>query len=339
MPDFTPENHSLVAQKLTPEIYAALKEIKTPHDFTLDQAINSALLNPDSAIGIYAGDEASYTLFSPIFEPIIEAYHGVKADQGHPSDLDITHLDLTPLSDTSPIMSTRIRVGRNLKGFALGAATTKKERLQIETVIKTALLQLTGELQGDYYPLDGMSTEVQQQLIQDHFLFKKGDRFLEAAGLNRDWPSGRGIFHNHNKSFLVWVNEEDELRIISMQEGGDIKAVFKRLVEALETLQEALEFAYSNRLGYIASCPTNLGTSMRASVHIELPKLAQKRTLMQEICEQHHLQIRGIHGEHSDEGGLVFDISNKRRLGISEVRCVQDLIDGVAALIAAEAKA
>jgi creatine kinase/arginine kinase len=54
-----------------------------------------------------------------------------------------------------------------------------------------------------------MTPEDQKQLIADHFLFKEGDRFLEACGLNRDWPAGRGIFHNNNKTFLVWVNEED----------------------------------------------------------------------------------------------------------------------------------
>lgn len=66
-------------------------------------------------------------------------------------------------------------------------------------------------------------------MIADHFLFKEGDRFLESCGLNRDWPEGRGIFHNKAKEFLVWVNEEDQFRIISMQQGADILAVFKRL--------------------------------------------------------------------------------------------------------------
>ena len=66
-----------------------------------------------------------------------------------------------------------------------------------------------GDLKGKFYPLEGMKKEDQDQLIADHFLFKKGDRFLEAANLNGDWPSGRGIFHNDNKTFLVWVNEED----------------------------------------------------------------------------------------------------------------------------------
>jgi creatine kinase len=75
---------------------------------------------------------------------------------------------------------------------------------------------MTGELAGTYYALANLKEADRKQLIDDHFLFKEGDRFLESSGLNRDWPSGRGIFHNKEKSFLVWVNEEDQLRIISM---------------------------------------------------------------------------------------------------------------------------
>jgi len=76
--------------------------------------------------------------------------------------------------------------------------------------------KFTGDLAGTFYPLNGMDKETQNKLIQDHFLFKEGDRFLQACGLNRDWPEGRGIYHNNEKTFLVWVNEEDQLRIISM---------------------------------------------------------------------------------------------------------------------------
>lgn len=78
----------------------------------------------------------------------------------------------------------------------------------MRTVVE-ALSNLEGDLAGTFYPLEGMSPEVSKKLIDDHFLFKKGDRFLEACNLNRDWPSGRGIFHNDDKTFLVWVNEED----------------------------------------------------------------------------------------------------------------------------------
>merc|ERR1719387_1458254 len=83
-----------------------------------------------------------------------------------------------------------------------------------------------------------MSPEDQKQLIDDHFLFKEGDRFLDACGLNRDWPSGRGIFHNDAKTFLVFFNEEDQLRIISMQPGADILAVFTRLSTAAGLIEQ-----------------------------------------------------------------------------------------------------
>jgi len=75
--------------------------------------------------------------------------------------------------------------------------------------VSTALSNMTGDLKGTYYPLNGMDAATQKQLIDDHFLFKEGDRFLEACGLNRNWPEGRGIYHNDDKTFLVWVNEED----------------------------------------------------------------------------------------------------------------------------------
>ena len=72
---------------------------------------------------------------------------------------------------------------------------------------------------------------------------REGDRFLEACGLNRDWPRGRGIFHNDSKTFLVWVNEEDQLRISSMQPGADIGGVFERLCRAAKHIETVAKFA------------------------------------------------------------------------------------------------
>jgi arginine kinase len=134
-----------------------------------------------------------------------------------------------------------------------------------------------GELKGQFYSLEGMSEETSQKLIADHFLFKKGDRFLEACNLNRDWPSGRGIFHNEGKTFLVWVNEEDQLRIISMQQGSGIKEVFARLSKAATEIEKVAKFSHDEHYGYITSCPTNLGTALRASVHIKLPFLCKDK--------------------------------------------------------------
>ena len=79
--------------------------------------------------------------------------------------------------------------------------------------------KLEGDLAGTYYPLLGMEESVRQKLVDDHFLFVSGDKNLIASGMERDWPEGRGIYHNKEKTFLTWVNEEDQLRIISMQMG------------------------------------------------------------------------------------------------------------------------
>ena len=336
-PQFDPGCNSLLCKYLSKDIFEELKDKKTKNGFGLTDVIKSGVKNADSGIGVYAGDAESYTVFSKLFDPIIAEYHGFSKDDKHISNLDSSDLRAgNPDPPGNYILSTRIRVARNLAAFPLGTVISKTQRKEVEDMVSQVLLNLDGDLKGHYYSLENMNKETQKRLIDDHFLFKAGDRFLEAAGLNRDWPSGRGIFHNVAKTFLVWLNEEDQLRIISMQRGGNIAEVFGRLSSSLSLLQEFLEFSYSEHLGYISSCPTNLGTSMRASVHIKLPKLAENMHVFKSVAEKYHLQIRGIHGEHSESLGSIFDISNKRRLGITEVQCVQDLYDGVTALIEKE---
>lgn len=336
-PNFPKDCTSLLSKHLTVEVYEELKDKVTSNNFTLEQAINSGVLNLDSGIGVYAGDKESYSVLGALLDPIIEEYHGFTKEDSHKSNLNPDDLNApNPDPEGKFIVSTRIRVGRNMDNMPLGPAISKEQRDLVESSVVEGLNTLEGELEGNYYPLLGMSKEVQDGLIKDHFLFKEGDRFLDAVGLNRNWPEGRGIYHNKDKTFLVWVNEEDQLRIISMQQGGDIKEVFTRLVNAIKSIETKVPFSYSPHLGFITSCPTNLGTAMRASVHIALPKLAKDMEAFKAITDKYYLQIRGIHGEHSESEGGVYDISNRRRLGITEVQAVQDMYDGVVALIAAE---
>ena len=103
-----------------------------------------------------------------------------------------------------------------------------------------------------------------------------------------------------------------------MQPGAGIKEVFDRLCRAAAHIETLCKFAHDNHLGYITSCPTNLGTALRASVHINLPKLKNRKDLMNTIADDYFVQIRGIHGEHTESDDGVYDISNKRRLGRSE---------------------
>merc|ERR1712004_669277 len=163
-----------------------------------------------------------------------------------------------------------------------------------------------------------------------------GDPNLKVAGMERDWPEGRGIFHNADKTFLVWVNEEDQLRIISVQKGGDVKGVFERLARGIKAVGDSVkaesgkDFLLSPKFGYIHSCPTNLGTGMRASVHVDLPGWTKDSIDgLKARCEALNLQPRGTRGESGGQTGHTYDISNKHRLGYSEVQLVQTMIDGV----------
>merc|ERR1711864_59526 len=203
-------------------------------------------------------------------------YHGISADAKHTTDMDVSKIKGN-VDAGVPVHSTRIRVGRSIDGFGLSPGITKQQRIDVEKLMSSALSKLTEDLAGTYYPLTGMDEAVRQQLVDDHFLFVSGDRNLTVAGMERDWPEGRGIFHNEAKTFLLWVNEEDQMRIISMEQGGDVKGVFSRLVRGIEAVGKSVkeecgkDFALSEQYGFIHSCPTNLGTGMRASVMIDLP--------------------------------------------------------------------
>jgi len=179
---------------------------------------------------------------------------------------------------------------------------------------------------------------VKQQLVDDHFLFVSGDPNLKVAGMERDWPEGRGIFHNKDKTFLTWVNEEDQLRIISMQMGKDVKGCFARLVKGIEGVGKVVKaetgknFQISEKFGFLHSCPTNLGTGMRASVHIDLAGWTSKEggiELLKKRCEELGVQPRGTRGESGGQTGCTYDISNKHRLGHTEVALIQNMIDAV----------
>jgi protein-arginine kinase len=127
------------------------------------------------------------------------------------------------------------------------------------------------------------------------------------------------------------------LRIISMQNGGQVGQVLARLCKGVEIIQSKAPFSRDDRLGWLTFCPSNLGTTVRASVHIKLPKLAGSPDF-QKIADEMKLQIRGIHGEHSESEGGVYDVSNKARLGLTEFQAVKQMYDGVKRLIAEEKK-
>ncbi|CAE7938016.1 tck1 [Symbiodinium sp. KB8] len=189
-----------------------------------------------------------------------------------------------------------------------------------------------------------MTEEQKTSLREDGFLFQRpNETGLVKAGAARNWPQGRGIYYNDTNTALCWCNEEDHCRIISMEDGGNVKSVFARfcqLSDALESSAKAngTKLMFSDRLGFVGSCPTNLGTGLRASVMIRLPEFSKHPALLKAVCKKFKLQPRGSSGEHSQTVDAKWDISNKQRIGFTEVELVQKMIDGVSKVIALEQK-
>merc|ERR1712178_623610 len=345
-PDLEKHNNHM-AHVLTLEMYKRLRSKQTPSGYTIDNVIQTGVDNPGHpfimTVGAVAGDEESYEVFKEFFDPVIEARHnGYK-----PCDVHKTCLDPSKISggvfDEKYVLSSRVRTGRSIRGFALPPHCSRAERRKVLEVTSNALNSLGGAFSGKYYSLSGMTEAEQDQLINDHFLFDKPvSPLLTCAGMARDWPDSRGIWHNQAKNFLVWINEEDHIRVISMQKGGNMKEVFTRWCDGLNQFEKTIqengnEFMWNEHLGYILTCPSNLGTGVRCGVHLKIEKFSQ-HARFEECLTKLRLQKRGTGGVDCAAEGGIFDISNADRLGFSEVELVQMLIDGVNFMIDLEKK-
>jgi creatine kinase len=355
LPRFTPAHKSAMSRHLTADVFARLKDVKSDRGYTLSNAIMTGVVTPHLGVGATAGDENCWEVFKPLFYPIIKDWHGYDAEtQTHPMDLDPSKLSFTAEQRATfgeYVVSTRIRAARNISGFSLPSGATSADRAGVESVLRQAFAGLSGELSGTYYELGGLTTEQRDFLLEKGFLFQipSARNLLTGAGAARSWPDNRGIFHNEAQTALAWVNEEDHCRIISMEMGGDIPSVFSRfcaLSEALKASAEAngTQLMWNERLGFLGTCPSNLGTGLRASVMIRLPEFnkllesgdSEDKDLLEQVCSAFDLQPRGSAGEHSAAVGAKFDVSNKQRLGFSEVELVQKMIDGVSRVIVFE---
>ena len=246
----------------------------------------------------------------------------------------------------------RVRVGRNLATFPLPGAMTKQDRIDLENRMVEAFENLIADpsFGGTYHSLtEGnkyhISDEKYQELVKAHIMFKdmSADSYLESAGISADWPFGRGCYVSEDKQFIVWVGEEDHLRIMCMKNGSVLNDVFDRLQSAEKIVEKyADKFAKSVKYGFVTSCPTNLGTGMRASVHVRLPALTGDGTdkKAKAVCKPLGLSVRGLGGEHTPIGadGTV-DISPSARLMIEEADIICRLYEGIRALMLKEKEA
>ena len=171
---FTKSTKSLLSKTLSQEIWDEYKDQKDECGVTFKTCIFSGIKNQDSGIGVYAGSHQAYRQFNKLFDQVIQEYHGHGPDAKHTSDMSSEGLTNVEFSeeDAAMIVSTRIRVGRNLDGYPLGPGVSKEQRLEIMNAVVKAAENFDADLKGTFYPLEGMSAANQKQLIEDHFLFK-----------------------------------------------------------------------------------------------------------------------------------------------------------------------
>ena len=348
-----PENICL--NTFDPAYFASLSDELKP---AFLKCLNSGIENPDSGMGVYACQPDDYDRFKPFFSKALAKYHKVAEDAKHvnnwslegveglPADgkLDITKLGL-------PELSMRVRTGRNLKDFPLPGAMTKEQRCEMENrMLKAFEVLFANPAYGGKYCSftpghpNFVDEAEYQALVDAHIAFKdmSVDTYLASAGIAADWPHGRGVYVSEDKGFIIWVGEEDHLRIMCMKKGTVLNEVFDRLKGALDVVT-AIDsiggFAISDDYGVVTSCPTNLGTAMRASLHIKLPNLTSDGTdaKAKKICKPLGLSVRGLGGEHTPIGadGTV-DISPSARFCITEAEIITALYKGIEQLKAAE---
>eukprot|EP00919_Chromeraceae_sp_WS-2016_P004136 GHVR01009915.1.p1 GENE.GHVR01009915.1~~GHVR01009915.1.p1 ORF type:complete len:403 (+),score=106.40 GHVR01009915.1:170-1210(+) len=316
----------------------------------LIKCCRSGIDNRDSGMGCYAMQPEDYDKFKPFFKKVLADYHKVSEDAKHVNNWSLEgveglpedgNLDLSKLG--LPELSMRVRVGRNLKAFPLPGGMTVDDRKKMEELLCTAFAELKADpaYGGGYNSLtpghpDFIDDAKYKELVDEHIMFKDmgADPYLSSCGIASDWPVGRGCYVSEDKEFIIWVGEEDHLRIMCMKKGSVLNEVFDRLKAALDKVEQlpGLNFAKSADYGYVTSCPTNLGTGMRASLHIPLPKLTAGGSddKAKEVAKPLGLSVRGLGGEHTPIGadGTV-DISPSARFCISEAEIVTALYKGI----------
>ncbi|NXI24000.1 KCRB kinase, partial [Pomatorhinus ruficollis] len=338
-PDLKAHNNHM-AKVLTPDLYQKLRDKQTPSGFTLDDCIQTGVDNPGNGIAMFPSSCVPCCDLTYQFPDtsIINIKMAQLNNQRLPPDEEYPDLS-THNNHMAKVLT--LDLYKKLRDRVTPSGFTLDDVIQTGSLSLSALGSLDGDLKGKYYALRNMTDAEQQQLIDDHFLFDKPvSPLLLASGMARDWPDARGIWHNDNKTFLVWINEEDHLRVISMQKGGNMKEVFTRFCTGLTKIESLFkaknyEFMWNPHLGYILTCPSNLGTGLRAGVHIKIPHLG-KHEKFGEVLKRLRLQKRGTGGVDTAAVGGVFDISNADRLGFSEVELVQMVVDGVKLLIEME---
>ena len=220
-----------------------------------------------------------------------------------------------PVSDI--VMSSRIRLARNLDKFPFATRATKASQAEVLKLVREALGQ-TVMLKRPLFLEMGSLSEVDRQFLVERHLVSR-DHIVH--------PDHKGVAIGEGEVVSVMVNEEDHLRVQVMQSGLNLQDAW-RLIDTLDDeLSERLPYAYSSDWGYLTCCPTNTGTGMRASVMVHLPSLVLTKQINKVLhtITKLGLTARGLYGEGTEASGNFFQISNQVSLGRSEDEILENI--------------
>lgn len=347
------KNHMAKVLKEDPELYSRMAALKTPNGYTFDYCIQTGVDNRNpfenvTSVGATAGDGESFQVWKQFFDGLIGSYHSdYPAEFKHITDWDETKLDHEGFPGDY-VSACRVSTSRCVEGLSTPAFCTRAERREVQEVIKRSCETLEGDSAGIYQTLKEIETERQQEICEkqlDFYLdeggmklnmFEKPTSNLRiSANMTRDWPDARGLFVSTNEKITICVNQDEHLRITT-KENTNLKDAFILLYSTLGSIENTMSknghlFIKSEHLGYLNTCPSNVGTALRAVVTVNLEKLS-KHDLFQEILENCHLLTR----ETSKDGW--FDVWNADVLGISETEILTSFCNSMDTLIDLEKK-
>ena len=217
-----------------------------------------------------------------------------------------------PLSDI--VVSSRIRLARNLAGHKFLSRCSNAEKSEILAKLKEVLMSLDlGDkvyyISIDKAPALSKNFLVERHLISRHHAFGKGPR---------------GVVMAQREFFTAMINEEDHLRIQVLKAGCQLAQCAKQINEIDDMIEQKVDYAFSPRLGYLTACPTNVGTGIRVSVMLHLPALKMTGQIEKffNAARDMSLAIRGLFGEGTEAASDLYQLSNQVTLGVSEPQIV-----------------
>jgi protein arginine kinase len=219
-----------------------------------------------------------------------------------------------PMSEV--VISSRIRLARNVAGHRFLARATRAERNGLAKQISQVLLDNPVGPNSFYVNLDE-APEIDRQLLVERHLISKQHAASEGS---------RGVYVSGDETVSVMVNEEDHLRIQALRSGLQLEEAWQQINGIDDQLEGKLSFCFHPRFGYLTACPTNLGTGIRVSVMLHLPalKLTGEIEKVFRAAKEMKLAVRGLYGEGTEATGDFYQISNQTTLGKSEEEIISD---------------